>query len=206
MWRSGGRLLIGWKRAASKPPRSSKDFCYEKDLEKSLGGKAWDDVWKRDYFGWENKKPGRSLIDALTQLRNYAPARPRPKARAPLGAHYTDAETIDKLIKPLITEPLLAEWAIAKARNIESLASAALKKVLPARALKCAKPSRRHSLPFKGRAGVGMGQRSAPKPKPIPLPASPLKREEQKRLSPSPLAASINSAKPGSTPPSGSIG
>lgn len=33
-----------------------------------------------------------------------------PSARAPLGAHYTDTETIDKLIKPLITEPLLAVW------------------------------------------------------------------------------------------------
>ena len=33
-----------------------------------------------------------------------------PSARAPLGAHYTDTATIDKLIKPLITEPLLAVW------------------------------------------------------------------------------------------------
>lgn len=34
-----------------------------------------------------------------------------PAARAPLGAHYTDVETIDKLIRPLVTEPLQAEWA-----------------------------------------------------------------------------------------------
>jgi type II restriction/modification system DNA methylase subunit YeeA len=38
-----------------------------------------------------------------------------PSARAPLGAHYTDTGTIAKLIKPLITEPLLAEWLIVKA-------------------------------------------------------------------------------------------
>jgi hypothetical protein len=38
-----------------------------------------------------------------------------PAARAPLGAHYTDTGTIAKLIKPLITEPLLAEWLIVKA-------------------------------------------------------------------------------------------
>ena len=38
-----------------------------------------------------------------------------PSARAPLGAHYTDTGTIAKLIKPLITEPLLAEWQNVKA-------------------------------------------------------------------------------------------
>ncbi len=47
-----------------------------------------------------------------------------PKARAPLGAHYTDADTIGKLIKPLITEPLQAEWAVTKSRIIESLTAA----------------------------------------------------------------------------------
>ena len=40
-----------------------------------------------------------------------------PAARAPLGAHYTDTDTITKLIDPLITEPLLAEWAKTKAGN-----------------------------------------------------------------------------------------
>ncbi len=34
-----------------------------------------------------------------------------PAARAPLGAHYTDTGTIDKLIRPLVSEPLAAEWA-----------------------------------------------------------------------------------------------
>jgi type II restriction/modification system DNA methylase subunit YeeA len=38
-----------------------------------------------------------------------------PTARAPLGAHYTDTATIAKLIRPLITEPLLAEWQAVKA-------------------------------------------------------------------------------------------
>ncbi|MDO9317135.1 MAG: N-6 DNA methylase [Gammaproteobacteria bacterium] len=37
-----------------------------------------------------------------------------PEARAPLGAHYTDVETINKLIKPLIVEPLSAEWELIK--------------------------------------------------------------------------------------------
>ena len=34
-----------------------------------------------------------------------------PSARAPLGAHYTDTGTIAKLIEPLVSEPLAAEWA-----------------------------------------------------------------------------------------------
>lgn len=34
-----------------------------------------------------------------------------PTARAPLGAHYTDTGTIAKLIEPLVSEPLAAEWA-----------------------------------------------------------------------------------------------
>lgn len=37
-----------------------------------------------------------------------------PSARAPLGAHYTDTETIQKLIRPMISEPLAAEWEAAK--------------------------------------------------------------------------------------------
>lgn len=37
-----------------------------------------------------------------------------PNARAPLGAHYTDVETILKLIRPLIIEPLSAEWNAVK--------------------------------------------------------------------------------------------
>ncbi|MFZ4538412.1 class I SAM-dependent DNA methyltransferase [Propionivibrio sp.] len=37
-----------------------------------------------------------------------------PEDRAPLGAHYTDIGTIGKLINPLISEPLTAEWESVK--------------------------------------------------------------------------------------------
>ena len=37
-----------------------------------------------------------------------------PAARAPLGAHYTDTGTIAKLIEPLVSEPLAAEWAAVR--------------------------------------------------------------------------------------------
>lgn len=53
-------------------PRSSNDYCYEKGAIKDSGTSGWADVWKRDHFGWENKKPGRSLEKALTQLREYS--------------------------------------------------------------------------------------------------------------------------------------
>ena len=41
-----------------------------------------------------------------------------PAARAPLGAHYTDTGTIEKLIRPLIAEPLAAEWEATRAGMI----------------------------------------------------------------------------------------
>ncbi len=53
-------------------PRSSADFCYEKGAVKDSGKQGWADVWKRDCFGWENKKPKRDLKAALAQLREYS--------------------------------------------------------------------------------------------------------------------------------------
>ncbi len=47
-----------------------------------------------------------------------------PASRAQLGAHYTDVATINKLIEPLITRPLTAEWESAKAEMITLLARA----------------------------------------------------------------------------------
>ncbi|HQR04893.1 MAG: class I SAM-dependent DNA methyltransferase [Proteobacteria bacterium] len=44
-----------------------------------------------------------------------------PAARAPLGAHYTDTGTIQKLIDPLVREPLASEWASTR-RQIAALA------------------------------------------------------------------------------------
>lgn len=53
-------------------PRKSDDFCYEKGVKKDGGGQGWADVWKRDHFGWENKKPKLDLKKALAQLKEYA--------------------------------------------------------------------------------------------------------------------------------------
>lgn len=42
-----------------------------------------------------------------------------PAARAPLGAHYTDTGTIAKLIEPLVSEPLAAEWQCTRQQIAE---------------------------------------------------------------------------------------
>jgi len=47
-----------------------------------------------------------------------------PDKRSQLGAHYTDRETIERLITPVVRQPLLAEWETAKARIAEAMAKA----------------------------------------------------------------------------------
>ncbi|HOW75417.1 MAG TPA: class I SAM-dependent DNA methyltransferase [Candidatus Competibacteraceae bacterium] len=50
-----------------------------------------------------------------------------PDKRSQLGAHYTDAESIHRLITPVIREPLLAEWATVKAAMTGELSKAGAK-------------------------------------------------------------------------------
>jgi type II restriction/modification system DNA methylase subunit YeeA len=53
-------------------PHDRENYCFEYGIKETGGGKRWADVWKRDCFGWENKKPGH-LKSALKQLTDYAP-------------------------------------------------------------------------------------------------------------------------------------
>jgi len=53
-------------------PRDPDNYCFERGAKKSGGGDGWADVWKRNHFGWENKKPGRDLNAALKQLTDYS--------------------------------------------------------------------------------------------------------------------------------------
>ena len=46
-----------------------------------------------------------------------------PDKRSQLGAHYTDAASIRRLIEPVIRDPLLAEWATVKAEMARLLAA-----------------------------------------------------------------------------------
>ena len=45
-----------------------------------------------------------------------------PDKRSQLGAHYTDAASIRRLLEPVIRDPLLAEWAEVKAEIEDRLA------------------------------------------------------------------------------------
>ena len=49
-------------------PRDADNYCFERGAKKSSGKDGWADVWKRNHFAWENKKPGRDLDKALKQL------------------------------------------------------------------------------------------------------------------------------------------
>ncbi len=62
-------------------PRDPESYCFERGAKKSSGGDGWADVWKRGYFAWENKKPGRDLAKALKQLADYAPNLENPPLR-----------------------------------------------------------------------------------------------------------------------------
>ena len=61
-----------------------------------------------------------------------------PDKRSQLGAHYTDRDKIMQIVRPVIVEPLLAEWAGVKARIgelIENAPSATKDKLLVGREL-----------------------------------------------------------------------
>lgn len=51
-----------------------------------------------------------------------------PSKRSQLGAHYTDPETIMKIVRPVVSEPLLAQWETEKA-ELEKLIGKAKKTV-----------------------------------------------------------------------------
>ncbi len=55
-----------------------ESYCFEKGATKTTGGEGWADVWKRGCFGWEYKSRGRSLDDAIDQLKRYALALENP--------------------------------------------------------------------------------------------------------------------------------
>src|ERR1700730_15202415 len=44
-------------------------YCFERGASKASGGEGGADVWKRGYFGWENKGKGKDLDAAFVQLK-----------------------------------------------------------------------------------------------------------------------------------------
>lgn len=53
-------------------PGSEPDYVFEKDAPVLGAARGYADVFKRGYFAWENKAPGRDLDAALRQLLNYS--------------------------------------------------------------------------------------------------------------------------------------
>lgn len=53
-------------------------YAFEKGATKSTGGNGFADVWKHGHFAWEYKSRGRSLDEAIDQLKRYALALDNP--------------------------------------------------------------------------------------------------------------------------------
>ena len=47
-------------------------FTFEKGTSKTGGGEGFADVWMRDHFAWEYKRPGADLTAAYKQLLLYS--------------------------------------------------------------------------------------------------------------------------------------
>jgi hypothetical protein len=53
-------------------------YAFEKGAIKATGASGWADVWKKEHFAWEYKKPNRDLNAAFSQLQQYAGALGNP--------------------------------------------------------------------------------------------------------------------------------
>jgi hypothetical protein len=69
--------LLGEEKPTDADPKGEW-YCFERGATKTTGGEGWADVWKRGCFGWEYKSRGRSLDEAIDQLKRYALALENP--------------------------------------------------------------------------------------------------------------------------------
>lgn len=58
--------------------KTGESFTFEKGLTKSTGDQGWADAWKKGFFAWEYKGPGRDLDKAYGQLQQYREALENP--------------------------------------------------------------------------------------------------------------------------------
>jgi methylase of polypeptide subunit release factors len=75
-----------------------------------------------------------------------------PSKRSQLGAHYTDPAMIERIIRAVITQPLLAEWAEVRGQIAEHLSTPLPAQPLAQRPRRPSRPSLFPSLPIAGRA------------------------------------------------------
>src|SRR3954468_24504910 len=50
---------------------TGQQYAFEKRVTKAGGGEGFADVWKRDFFAWEYKRPDKDLRAAYVQLLAY---------------------------------------------------------------------------------------------------------------------------------------
>ena len=61
-----------------RPEPGDADYCFEKSVQKTTGGKGRADVWRRHHFAWEYKGQHKNLDMAFDQLKQYAGALDNP--------------------------------------------------------------------------------------------------------------------------------
>jgi type II restriction/modification system DNA methylase subunit YeeA len=77
-------------------PDDPDNYCFERGANRTGAGNGWADVWKRGFFAWESKAPGKDLGVALKQLMTYALALDNPpllvvsdRSRIEIHTHFT---------------------------------------------------------------------------------------------------------------------
>ena len=62
--------MVGVQSPAEEDPKGEW-FTFDRGLDQSTGRKGFADVWRRGYFAWEYKGPGKDLAKAYGQLQLY---------------------------------------------------------------------------------------------------------------------------------------
>lgn len=115
--RTGG--LVGFE-----PVEWFNGGLFDSDETLPLTWEDMDDLIRATMLDWSDIDP--SILGTLFERGL------DPDKRSQLGAHYTDRDKIMQIVRPVIVEPLLAEWAEVKDRIVAELdksASAATKAV-----------------------------------------------------------------------------
>lgn len=104
--RTGG--LVGFE-----PVEWFNGGLFDSDETLPLTWEDMDDLIRATTLDWSDIDP--SILGTLFERGL------DPDKRSQLGAHYTDRDKIMQIVRPVIVEPLMAEWAEVKARIVAEL-------------------------------------------------------------------------------------
>ncbi len=108
--RSGG--MVGFERV-----EWFNGGLFDSDVALPLDSQDLDDLTRAAALDWSEIDP--SILGTLFERGL------DPDKRSQLGAHYTDRDKIMQIVRPVIVEPLVAEWAATKTDVEAALARAA---------------------------------------------------------------------------------